>query len=193
MNFLNKVDKVLTEKNSFLSLKSLLIEEDENTSFDIPDDSEGDETPEEGDETPGDSADSSPEEPDDIGGQETQDIGYSIAAVETLTKKINKLEKEQKKHIDNEEINKIEDYIESQIDENFKYRENSLKKYFIFEESEKDLEDSVENLENSIESLDNVVSRGTSLIKKLSDKEVDVKEYVKAAIKAYKNFDKLFA
>jgi hypothetical protein len=198
MNFLNKVDKVLTEKNSFLSLKSLLVEEDENPSFDMPDeDGEGSETPDEGSETPDESSETSnediTEDPVDKSEQETQDIGYSIAAVETLTKKINKLEKEQKKHINGEEINKIEDYIESQLDENFKIGKNSLKNYFIFEESEKDLEDSVENLESSIKSLDNVVSQGTSLVKKISEKEADVKEYVKAAIKAYKNFDKLFA
>ena len=194
MNFLNKVDKVLTEKNSFLSLKNLLVEEDENPSFDIPDEEdEGTETPGEGTETPDEGTESTKLTDKTDSEQETQDIGYSIAAVETLTKKINKLEKEQKKHINGEEINKIEDYIESHLDENFKIKKNSLKNYFLFEESEKDLEDSVENLKSSIESLDNVVSQGTSLVKKISEKEADVKEYVKAAIKAYKNFDKLFA
>jgi len=198
MNFLNKVDKVLTEKNSFLSLKSLLVEEDENPSFDIPDEEdEGTETPDENTETPDEGTetpDENTETPDEINNEQgTQGIGYSIAAVETLTKKINKLEKEQKKHIDGEEINKIEDYIESQLEENVRFEKNSLKNYFIFEESEKNLENSVENLESSIESLDNVVSKGTELIKKISDKESDVKEYVKAAIKAYKNFDKLFS
>ena len=214
MNLSSKIEK-MSESNKPVSLKYLLIEEDENISFDIPEDdpveSEGSEDEEsEVTQSGGSDENQSSEGEETKVGDSEQTEELSLDSDQEI-----KLDPEQEiKNLSNQakelsdqlrfitktilpkdsELSSVEDYLQSNlfIENSQLYSQNSIKNYLINEE---DSSKAFENLEDDIESLDKVLSKGKDLIQKFDDlsKDIDINSYVKSAINAYKNFDSLFS
>ena len=214
MNLSSKIEK-MSESNKPSSLKYLLIEEDENISFDIPEDDP------DGDEGSGDEesevtqTDDSDENQSSEGEQSEVDDSEQTEELSLDPEQEIKLDPEQEiKNLSNQakelsdqlrfitktilpkdsELSSVEDYLQSNlfIENSQLYSQNSIKNYLINEE---DSSKAFENLEDDIESLDKVLSKGKDLIQKFDDlsKDIDINSYVKSAVNAYKNFDSLFS